>query len=136
MMTHTTATLDTSPTQTEKPVKSVKTAPAAPPTVTDLLAVAGFTYAVDKGATLDESLLRPVTSRATTNPWYPMIVAVAGMGAAVVTITRDADSKAKSPVSALKTARNRALDLGIKHAGKLEVRSANDKGTWYLIRRP
>lgn len=121
---------------TVPPVKknAVKTAPVAPvPTAPAVLTVPSFKLTFIAGA-LTATVKTP-TSRATTNPWYPVIEWIDGQAPGFLKIERTADG-VKSPVAQIKSARNRALDLGVKSAGKLTVASsATEKGVWYLVKR-
>lgn len=122
--------------------------------------------------------LKAVTVRPTTNPWYPVIEALAARkGAAYVKIMRDTAFVAPTPQETVKERQGtcyhesedgelvaredhcmvksaksgtvsatpmtqinaglaRAMKLGLPNFHKLSVRAANEKGVWYLIRRP
>lgn len=127
----------TAPVKTE-PVKTapVKTAPVKTPPATSaptVLTVDGFTISLMAGAFSET--VKTATTRATTNVWYPIVAWLDTQPMGYLTITRSADSKAKSPVAAIKSARNRGLDHGLKTVHKMSVLSSATKGTWYLVKR-
>jgi hypothetical protein len=95
--------------------------------------VDGFTLTLFAGD-VPENLVKDNVVRGTTNPWYPVMVWLAGCKPGYVEIQRDDDSL-KSPKSKIDNAITRCRNAGVAHYGKLDVRSGATKGTWYLIRR-
>jgi hypothetical protein len=121
-----------------KAASAVKAAPAAEPIKTPSAAVKsvtvdGFTLTLFAGD-VPENLVKDNVVRGTTNPWYPVMVWLAGCKPGYVEIQRDDDSL-KSPKSKIDNAITRCRNAGVAHYGKLDVRSGATKGTWYLIRR-
>ncbi len=80
--------------------------------------------------------LKATVARATTNPWYPVAEWLAAQVPGFLTIRKIEGSDAKSPMSRLDSAINRARKQGVKNYGKLDARSGAEKGVWYFIRRP
>jgi hypothetical protein len=103
-------------------------------TTTSTLAVDGYNLNMLNG--LPESV-KDAIARNTANPWYPIVEYVAiQTKPCYIEITRPDGSKAKSPVSKLDSAIQRARKLGVKNYGKLDAKSGTQKGVWYLLRRP
>lgn len=107
----------------------IKTPSATVKTVT----VDGFTLTLFAGDVPD-SLIKASATRSTSNPWYAVMVWLAGCKPGYVEIQRNDDS-VKSPMSKIDGAIARCRKAGIAHYGKLDARSGATKGTWYLIRR-
>jgi hypothetical protein len=103
-------------------------------TTTITLAIDG--YALNMLSGLPESV-KDAIARNTANPWYPIVEYVAiQTKPCYIEITRPDGSKAKSPISKLDAAIQRARKLGVVNHGKLDAKSGTVKGVWYLLRRP
>jgi hypothetical protein len=127
------------PTDTFATAAPVKTAPAAaepiktPSAAVKSVTVDGFTLTLFAGD-IPQNLVKDNVVRGTSNPWYPVMVWLAGCKPGYVEIQRNDDSL-KSPKSKIDNAITRCRNAGVAHYGKLDVRSGATKGTWYLIRR-
>ena len=95
------------------------------------IALDGFTVKFETG--LPENV-KAATSRATTNVWYAIAEWLADGTAGFITITRDQDSKAKSPMSNIDRAITRCRKMKVQNYGKLDCVQSNDKGVWFFIR--
>jgi hypothetical protein len=103
-------------------------------TTTSTLAVDGYALNMLNG--LPQSV-KDAIARNTANPWYLIVEYVAMQTKpCYIEITRPDGSKAKSPVSKLDSAIQRARKLGVVNHGKLDAKSGTQKGVWYLMRRP